>query len=699
MIVNERAWNDVKNGVNPYSKSTVFHISLDKNLGGKTLNPRIPNWIVKLKKEGKIVDDVMKDSHRFENYDTPRVCFSPSIEGCLSAIVQDTDEVVGKEIYVYVPEKPLSEYKTKTNRDITKDADIFDSQLTKEMWILEPVKLKFYGTIRVDTISLRAKQYYVTGKKHSKDEKDKICKWDFKWHWVVHPSMSKYGKAESNNEELSLSGFSQSPQSNIPTEQTPKNSELRPHHGFTMEEPGTITEEAFNKYMKSLEVANPILENTAFFTPIELNNLHVGVEEEFEYSPNPDKNTLESGLLISSWRENYIDGFYTGISENFQADWNNTMRKLYSDFDIIKESGDEEKINARKQTILNLGWNPEIDFNEKNQMFGKNRLMEAASKVQDINIEYERIYDRQSIEESTSIYDERFAPVYIVISKSPANNDKCAIMVDYTDSSLMNLNCVCRRASYDDELTNDDNVDVFMTLVSLTTLDKIKHNIEKEVYTPQVFFNSNPFMQCSYIMKLLINNNVTNPFANQRKIFHIYSGPVSSYSPTAAHKATRYAINMYEDELGVIETRAFNEALEIDKDGNMLIYRAKSRVLDYGSEINKCAKLCKIYTSASDIEGLKYEVAKAYYINLLIEEDMANLPKDTPDKERNKLINNRRTCWNIFTQNMKFITKQDSEFNFVEYYNKSIFAGAISITNHTFKYTIQAMVNMLKAKF
>ena len=78
---------------------------------------------------------------------------------------------------------------------------------------------------------------------------------------------------------------------------------------------------------------------------------------------------------------------------------------------------------------------------------------------------------------------------------------------------------------------------------------------------------------------------------------------------------------------------------------------------------------------------------------------MANLPKDTPDKERNKLINNRRTCWNIFTQNMKFITKQDSEFNFVEYYNKSIFAGAISITNHTFKYTIQAMVNMLKAKF
>lgn len=697
MTLNERAWNDIKNGVNPYSKSTVFHVSFDEKLAGKTLTPRIPNWITKLKKDGVNVDDMMKDNHRAENYDIPRVCFSPSVEGSLSSIINNPEQVIGKQLYVYIPEKPLSEYKTKANRAITKDRDVFDSHLTKEMWILEPVKLKFYGTIVVDTISLRAKEYYVTGKNHSKDEKDKIGKLDFKWHWVMHPSITKYGKSvmESNSEELSLTGF-ESRFYNEDTEQK-IDTELRPHHGFTMEEPFSIAEEAFNEYMKSIEVANPVLENTAFFTPIELNNLHVGVEEEFEYSPTPDKTTLESGLLISSWRENYINGFYTGISENFQADWNNTMRKLYSDFDIIKESGDVEKINARKQTILNLGWNPEIDFNEKNQIFAKNRLFNAASNFQDINVEYQRIYEKQSEEGTNSILDERFAPVYIVVTKND-NDNKCSIMVDYTDASLMNLNCVCPQTSCA-ELTDNDNVDVFMTLVSLTTLDKIRRNIESEISMPQVFFYSNPFMQCSYIMKNLTNNNAVNHMTNQRKIFHIYSGPISSYSPEAAHKATRYAIRMHEDEIDVIESRAFNEALEIDKDGNMLIYRAKSRVLDYGSEINKCAKLCKIYTSSSDIEGLKYEVAKAYYINLLIEEDMGNLPKDTPDIERNKLINNRRTCWNIFTQNMKYITKQDSEFNFVEYYNKSIFAGAISITNSTFKYTIQAMINMLKAKF
>lgn len=697
MTLNERAWNDIKNGVNPYSKSTVFHVSFDEKLGGKTLTPRIPNWITKLKKDGVDVDAMMKNNHRIEDYNIPRVCFSPSVEGSLCSIVNTPEQVIGKTLYVYIPEKPLSEYKTKANRDITKDRDVFDSHLTKEMWILEPVKLKFYGTIVVDTISLRAKEYYVTGKNRSKDEKDKIGKLDFKWHWVMHPSISKYGKneTESKNEELSLTGF----ESRFYTEDTEQkiDTELKPHHGFTMEEPFSIAEEAFNEYMKSIEVANPILENTAFFTPMELKNLHVGVEEEFEYSPTPDKTTLESGLLISSWRENYINGFYTGISENFQADWNNTMRKLYSDFDIIKESGDEEKINARKQTILNLGWNPEIDFNEKNQIFGKNRVFDAASKVQDINVEYQRIYEKQSDEVTNSIFDERFTPIYIAVAKNVKDNNR-SIMVDYTDSSLTNLNCVCSQTSCT-ELTDDDNVDIFMTLVSSTTLDKIRRNIENEISMPQVFFDNNPFVQCSYIMKNLTHNNVANHTINQRKIFHIYSGPISSYSPAAAYKATRYAIRMHEDELETIELRTFSEALEIDKDGNMLIYRAKSRVLDYGSEINKCAKLCKIYTSSSDIEGLKYEVAKAYYINLLIEEDIAKLPKDTPDTERTKIINDRRTCWNIFTQNMKYITKQDSEFNFVEYYNKSIFAGAISITNRTFKYTIQAMINMLKATF
>ena len=74
MTLNERAWNDIKNGVNPYSKSTVFHVSSDEKLAGKTFTPRIPNWITKLKKDGVNVDDMMKDNHRVENCDIPRVC-------------------------------------------------------------------------------------------------------------------------------------------------------------------------------------------------------------------------------------------------------------------------------------------------------------------------------------------------------------------------------------------------------------------------------------------------------------------------------------------------------------------------------------------------------------------------------------------------------------------------------------------------
>lgn len=170
-VVQEGAWQDIKHGVNPKSKKLFFHISMDTKMNGKTLKPRIPTYLTKK-------DNVTTYK---EDATIPRVCFSPSIEGCLNAIIsaQKNLDVVGKNIFVYIPEKPISEYKIKTNKEIIKEKLVFDANATGEMWILEPVKLKLYGVIMVDQVKNIREKPTINGDPHGR------C--DYKWHWAVTP--------------------------------------------------------------------------------------------------------------------------------------------------------------------------------------------------------------------------------------------------------------------------------------------------------------------------------------------------------------------------------------------------------------------------------------------------------------------------------------------------------------------------------
>lgn len=179
---------DMRNGVNPFSNKTFYHISFESDLDEHgPLKPRIPSWITnQLKKDKNFLKSLekLKSSNNgcgygFEEYKTPRVCFSNSIVGCLNAIINDIGrlKLPGKTLYVYTPEKPISEYKHKTNKQILKDGDIFDANITNEMWILEPVKLKYVGSIVVDKVVRESVKKYANNKNNS------IIKYDYKWHW------------------------------------------------------------------------------------------------------------------------------------------------------------------------------------------------------------------------------------------------------------------------------------------------------------------------------------------------------------------------------------------------------------------------------------------------------------------------------------------------------------------------------------
>lgn len=91
------------------------------------LNPRIPdNYFTK---------------HGFEDSNTKRVSFAPSIQKCLAGLSQNVE---GQTFYVYSPDniKSYKIYKPNTKA-------VPDSKITDELWITEPVSVKQVGKIIV----------------------------------------------------------------------------------------------------------------------------------------------------------------------------------------------------------------------------------------------------------------------------------------------------------------------------------------------------------------------------------------------------------------------------------------------------------------------------------------------------------------------------------------------------------------------
>lgn len=179
--IQEGAFQDIKNGVNPYSDDLVFHVSPDKHIDGQVWKPRVPDYL----------DPYNPEDTGFEDNTTPRICFSTSIEGALNGItvnIQRQSPDTFDKMYVYVPEKPWKEYKHKTNKQLVNDKLVYDANVTREVWIMEPVRMKLYGVIRVDQIADAKRKSVVPTSKGQKDTRNYFT---YKWHWVVKPKVLK----------------------------------------------------------------------------------------------------------------------------------------------------------------------------------------------------------------------------------------------------------------------------------------------------------------------------------------------------------------------------------------------------------------------------------------------------------------------------------------------------------------------------
>ena len=191
--VQESVFQNIKNKTGLFEKDLVYHISPEGTLDGQVFKPRVPEYL----------DKYDPSKPKFEDVEQPRVCFSPSIEGCLNAILvnigrwKTADKL--RDWYVYIPEKPLKEYKHRTTKQLVDEKKVYDANLTKEIWIEEPVRLKQYGVIRIDSVTDNSKRKTVPT---TNGETEKRNYYDFKWHWLIKPKVLKDVKYDYSPKEV-----------------------------------------------------------------------------------------------------------------------------------------------------------------------------------------------------------------------------------------------------------------------------------------------------------------------------------------------------------------------------------------------------------------------------------------------------------------------------------------------------------------
>ena len=127
----------------------LFHLSV--NYGLEYLTPQIPECAVLA----------------YEDTNTPRICFSDSIEGCLSAL-QDIPRIY----YVYIIDEHIDD--DEIYHPSVKE--VADAKINNEVWILREVKVKCIGKIK-------SNEYDFTSR-HNTGIGRRVTFFHYPYHWI-----------------------------------------------------------------------------------------------------------------------------------------------------------------------------------------------------------------------------------------------------------------------------------------------------------------------------------------------------------------------------------------------------------------------------------------------------------------------------------------------------------------------------------
>ena len=159
--------------------------------------------------------------------------------------------------------------------------------------------------------------------------------------------------------------------------------------------------------------------------------------------------------------------------------------------------------------------------------------------------------------------------------------------------------------------------------------------------------------------------------------------PYMEFNPINMNRAYNRANTLYHRSMTAKLLQEKGIGFEFDNKGNLFVKNFLKNK-NYQATYMESHRLLMEYDRAKNIEAMKYELAKMYYLNLKIAEDLTKQDRTKKDKE---LVKIRARVLNDFHKYLKVVLKSDRQFNFSNYYQRSEFCDdSFVITAPTLKH-------------
>lgn len=433
--------------------------------------------------------------------------------------------------------------------------------------------------------------------------------------------------------------------------------------------------------------------------------------------------------------------------------WSKKITELMNQ---LKLEEDPDEIDRIKQELVDLGWNPEVDFTAENQILAKNRIEKiyqekyCKSLVLDVSsfIESSNLSDIDIIEEGKK---SKAKPIHIVlirgngilsptiskVDKGPFSHSAISIDNDFNKLYSFNMNNKKNKqggfsVESVEEYPKDNRLAIFSFFVSEETHAKIKekieilaNNVKHTSYSilnlllypfKKINLNLSNSMICSQFVDSILklanidltkkNSSKVTPndfyrFSMQdTKIYKLFDGINKDFN---AKKTERYMARMASKAVPLTESTNFSlleeylypvivEAkmpIQFNKDGDMII---NNNFVDFDAEYSSSHKLLIEYAKNNNLDGIKYELARLYYINYILEKKLYH-NKFLKNKEKN--IKTRARVLNDFKKYLNLVLKQEPNFNFADYYEQTIFYPHTVTVNSSTMVKLKDIINYI----
>ena len=186
---------------------------------------------------------------------------------------------------------------------------------------------------------------------------------------------------------------------------------------------------------------------------------------------------------------------------------------------------------------------------------------------------------------------------------------------------------------------------------------------------------------------LVTPNDFYRASLKNKKIYKLYEGKVKNFLPKTISNRAKKIKKQYIKEMAMLETEF---PIQFSDEGDLLINNIGK--INYEQEIAKSKRLMKIYYKEDNREGLKYEIAKMYFIGNLISLDIER------GKIKDKSYPARSHAYNLASTYLKLLLQKEKDFNFSEYYKSTPFNDATTtIKASTLKYSIKMLKDIILA--